>query len=248
MNLKKTLLSILIFPIILFAQSKKEEIVILNNRIDSIRNASNLEKSSLQKELFILKEDFANEKGLIQIELNETQKQLESVMKSFHNEKERNTLLQLKKSNDSLNLNLEIKKLKEVNEFITNSLRILQESQVNVKKNQFLNGTYFNSKNQIFTISNHMNDQEFEFSFKYGVNDEWECMRESEGMAMRMTKSTEEPGIVIYYVGELDYPNLTFTFSNGTNLQLWADSQWLGMDCSKFGDSQEEMYTKFIKK
>jgi hypothetical protein len=131
---------------------------------------------------------------------------------------------------------------------IADSLHSLQEVQMSAKQICTLNGTYHNSQNQIFTIRNYSENHEFEFYFKYGVNDEWECMRESEGTAKRMNNIQDEPGVITYYVGELEYPYLTFTFKNGGVLHLWADSQWLGMDCSKFGDSQEEKYTKFTKR
>ena len=55
-------------PLILVAQSKKEEIVILNNRIDSLTTAFNLEKRSLQEELNKTKEDFKTEKNKLQDE------------------------------------------------------------------------------------------------------------------------------------------------------------------------------------
>lgn len=62
-------LFLLIFsPLVLVAQSKKEEIVLLNNRIDSLTKVFNLEKKSLQEELSKTKEDFKTEKNQLQDE------------------------------------------------------------------------------------------------------------------------------------------------------------------------------------
>jgi hypothetical protein len=84
-------LFLLIFsPLILVAQSKKEEIVILNNRIDSLTTAFNLEKRSLQEELNKTKEDFKTEKNKLQDEaktltnnLNQTKTELDKLKQSL---------------------------------------------------------------------------------------------------------------------------------------------------------------------
>lgn len=251
MKAKHYLLLILLLPTLFFAQSKKEEILVLNARIDSIANVCNslnLEKAALQKEQLRLKEEFAGEKGLLQNELSETQKQLESVKKTFQSERELRLQIAEKKRSDSLHFVSEIEALQEANKKVTDSLRSLQEVQATGQKATLLNGTYYNSKNQIFTISNHTLDEAFDFSFKYGVNDEWGCMIENEGIAKRLTTDSNEPGEVTYYVGEADYPFLKFIISNGKTIYLQADPEFIGMDCSKFGDSQEETYTKFVRR
>ncbi|NBW60040.1 MAG: hypothetical protein EBR41_05690, partial [Crocinitomicaceae bacterium] len=51
---------------------------------------------------------------------------------------------------------------------------------------------------------------------------------------------------VTYYVGEFDAPYLTFIITKGHTLDLiisWESSP----NCSKFGDSQTETYTRFNK-
>ena len=187
MKAKHFLLLFLLLPTLFFAQSKKEEILVLNARIDSITNVCNtlnLEKAALQKEQLRLKEEFAGEKGLLQNELIETQKQLESVKKTFQSERELRLQIAEKKRSDSLHFVAEI--------------AILQEAQAIGQKAKLLNGTYYNSKNQIFTISNHTLDEAFDFSFKYGVNDEWGCMIENEGTAKSLTTKSNEPGEVTY--------------------------------------------------
>jgi hypothetical protein len=85
-----------------FAQSKKEEILILTNRIDSLKNAFNLEKIKLMNAQEKLKEDFKFEKSTLQFELNATKNQLESVNKSFHIEHDRLVQLQKKNIRDQL--------------------------------------------------------------------------------------------------------------------------------------------------
>jgi hypothetical protein len=237
MKAKHLLLLFLLLPTLFFAQSKKEEILVLNARIDSITNVCNslnLEKTALQKEQLRLKEEFAGEKGLLQNELNETQKQLESVKKTFQNERELRYQIAEKKRSDSLLFVAEI--------------ALLQEAQAIAQKAKLLNGSYYNSKNQVFTISNHTLDEAFDFSFKYGVNDEWGCMIENEGTAKRLTTESNEPGEVTYYVGEADYPFLKLIISNGNTIYLQADPEFIGMDCAKFGESQEETYTKFVRR
>jgi hypothetical protein len=237
MKAKHLLLLFLLLPTLFFAQSKKEEILVLNARIDSITNVCNslnLEKAALQKEQLRLKEEFAGEKGLLQNELIETQKQLESVKKTFQNERELRLQIAEKKRSDSLLFVAEI--------------AILQEAQAIAQKAKLLNGSYYNSKNQVFTISNHTLDEAFDFSFKYGVNDEWGCMIENEGTAKRLTTESNEPGEVTYYVGEADYPFLKLIISNGNTIYLQADPEFIGMDCAKFGESQEETYTKFVRR
>jgi hypothetical protein len=251
MHFKHFIILILLAPNLFFAQSKKEEILVLNARIDSITNVCNtlnLEKAALQKEQLKLKEEFASEKGLLQNELSETQKQLESVKKTFQSERALRLQIAEKKRTDSLQFVSEIAMLQEANKIVTDSLRSLQEVQAMGQKVKLLNGSYYNSKNQAFTISNHISDETFDFSFKYGVNDEWGCMIENEGTAKRLTTEPDEPGDVTYYVGEADYPYLKFTIRNGNTIYLQADPEFIGMDCSKFGDSQEETYTKFLKR
>lgn len=237
MKVKHLLLLTLSIPTLFLAQSKKEEILLLNSQIDSITNvcnALNLEKAALQKEQLKLKEDFASEKSLLQNELSETQKQLESVKKTFQNERERRLQLEQIKSSDSLRFVAEI--------------ALLQEAQATFQKAKSLNGAYYNSKNQVFTISNFIIDQAFDFSYRYGVNDEWGCMREYEGTAHLMTNSSNETDEVTYYVGEIDDPYLMFIIRNGNSIYLQANPEFIGMDCAKFGESQEETFTKFTRR
>lgn len=66
MNFSNFLLPVLFFPLFIVAQSKKEEILILNHRIDSLTTVFNLEKKSLQDELNKTKEYFKTEKNQFQ--------------------------------------------------------------------------------------------------------------------------------------------------------------------------------------
>lgn len=235
MHFKYLIIIILSYPILILAQSKKEEILVLNTRIDSISNVCNtlnLEKAALQKEQEKLKEECVTEKSLLQNELNATQKQLESVQKTFQRERELRLQIAEKKSKDSLHFVSEIASLQEAAS----------------QKAKLLNGTFYNSKNQTFTISNYSVGESFDFSFKYGVNDEWGCMIENEGTAKLLTTVSNDPNEVTYYVGEADYPSLKFRISNGNTIYLEADPEFIGMDCSKFGESQEETYTKFMRR
>lgn len=235
MHFKHLIIIILSFPTLILAQSKKEEILVLNTRIDSISNVCNtlkLEKAALQKEQEKLKEECLTEKSLLQNELSETQKQLESVKKTFQSERELRIQITEKKSSDSIHFVSEIASLQEAA----------------AQKEKSLNGVYYNSKNQVFTISNYIIDQAFDFSYQYGVNDEWECMREYEGTAKLLTTEANDPNEVTFYVGEAAYPSLKFRISNGNTIYLQADPEFIGMDCAKFGESQEETYTKFTRR
>lgn len=235
MHFKHLIIIILSFPTLILAQSKKEEILVLNTRIDSISNVCNtlkLEKAALQKEQEKLKEECLTEKSLLQNELSETQKQLESVKKTFQSERELRIQITEKKSSDSLHFVSEIASLQEAA----------------AQKEKSLNGVYYNSKNQVFTISNYIIDQAFDFSYQYGVNDEWECMREYEGTAKLLTTEANDPNEVTFYVGEAAYPSLKFRISNGNTIYLQADPEFIGMDCTKFGESQEVTYTKFTRR
>lgn len=251
MHFKHLIIIILSFPTLILAQSKKEEILVLNTRIDSISNVCNtlkLEKAALQKEQEKLKEECLTEKSLLQNELSETQKQLEIVKKTFQSERELRIQITEKKSSDSIHFVSEIASLQEANRKVTDSLRSIQEVQAIDQKVKSLNGTFYNSKNQTFTISKHSVGESFDFSFKYGVNDEWGCMIENEGTAKLLTTEANDPNEVNFYVGEAAYPSLKFRISNGNTIYLQADPEFIGMDCAKFGESQEETYTKFTRR
>ncbi|MFM7005924.1 MAG: hypothetical protein ACKOWX_01590 [Flavobacteriales bacterium] len=227
-----------LLPSLLLAQSKKEEILLLNTRIDSLTlvcNKLGAEKAALQKEQTKLQEECASEKSLLQNELSATQKQLQSVKKTFQSERELRLQISEQKRKDSLNFVAEIVKL--------------QAAQALAQESKSLNGTYYNSKNQTFTISNNSVGESFDFSFKYGVQDEWGCLFETEGSAKLLVTADNAPNEVTYYVGEdAEYPFLKFTIIDFKTIQIWADSEWIGMDCAKFGASQEQTYTKFVRR
>jgi len=67
MKTSNFLLVLIFSPLALVAQSKKEEIILLNNRIDSLTTVFNLEKKSLQEELSKTKEDFKTEKNQLRV-------------------------------------------------------------------------------------------------------------------------------------------------------------------------------------
>ena len=189
---------LLTLPTLLFAQSRKEEILLLNTRIDSLTlvcNKLSAEKVALQKEQTQLQEECTSEKGLLQNELLANQKQLESVKKAFQNERELRLQISEQKRSDSLLLVAEIAKLRQDTQQILDSISSLQEIQVAAQKAKTLNNK------------------------------------------------------VTYYVGDdAEYPFLKFTIIDFRSIQIWADSEWIGMDCAKFGDSQEEKYTKFVRR
>ncbi len=128
---------LLTLPTLLFAQSKKEEILLLNTRIDSLTlvcDKLSAEKVALQKEQTQLQEECTSEKGLLQNELLANQKQLESVKKAFQNERELRLQISEQKRSDSLLLVAEIAKLRQDTQQILDSLSSLQELQVAAQK------------------------------------------------------------------------------------------------------------------
>jgi hypothetical protein len=183
---------------------------------------------------------------------------IDSIVTVLGNERQNNTI-----STNSLNSTIGLleTKLKNYEEEkiekeilikeLQNNIKLLQDSITKLIQNKtqskVFNGDFINSKNQIFRISNHIIDQEFDFSVKYGLNDEWGCFLKYEGTAKIMTnRDLDNSENVTYYVGEFDYPYLTFIITKGKILDLiisWESSP----DCSKFGDSQTENYTRFIK-
>jgi hypothetical protein len=136
-------LFLLIFsPLILVAQSKKEEIVLLNNRIDSLTTVFNLENKSLQDELNKTKEEFKSENNKLQDEskaltnnLNLTQIELDKLKQSLVLLESQSNQVKLNKTKDSLILTKEITRLKESvkllkqeNEYFQTQLKIKTDS------------------------------------------------------------------------------------------------------------------------
>lgn len=125
-------LFLLIFsPLVLVAQSKKEEIVLLNNRIDSLTTVFNLEKKSLQEELNKTKEDFKTQKNQLQDEakaltnnLNQTKTELDKLKQSLTLLESQSNQLKLSKTKDSLALTQEINRLKEATKKLSDSLQL----------------------------------------------------------------------------------------------------------------------------
>lgn len=125
-------LFLLIFsPLVLVAQSKKEEIVLLNNRIDSLTTVFNLEKKSHQEELNKTKEDFKTEKNQLQDEakaltnnLNQTKTELDKLKLSLTLLESQSNQLKLGKTKDSLALTQEINRLKEATKKLSDSLQL----------------------------------------------------------------------------------------------------------------------------
>jgi hypothetical protein len=128
----RNLLFLLIFsPLILVAQSKKEEIVLLNNRIDSLTTVFNLEKKSLQVELDKTKEEFKIENNKLQNEskaltnnLNLTQIELDKLKQTLSLLESQSNQIKLNKTKDSLIFNKEITMLKEANKKLSDSLQL----------------------------------------------------------------------------------------------------------------------------
>jgi hypothetical protein len=116
-------LFLLIFsPLILVAQSKKEEIVLLNNRI---------ENKSLQDELNKTKEEFKSENNKLQDEskaltnnLNLTQIELDKLKQSLVLLESQSNQIKLNKTKDSLILTKEITRLNEANKKLSDSLQL----------------------------------------------------------------------------------------------------------------------------
>jgi hypothetical protein len=125
-------LFLLIFsPLVLVAQSKKEEIALLNNRIDSLTTVFNLEKKSLQEDLSKTKEDFKTEKNKLQDEaktlannLNQTKTELDKLKQSLTILESQSNQLKLGKTKDSLALTQEINRLKEATKKLSDSLQL----------------------------------------------------------------------------------------------------------------------------
>jgi hypothetical protein len=183
---------------------------------------------------------------------------IDSIVKVLGNERQNNTISTNSFNNTIRLLETKLKNYEEEKiekeiliKELQNNIKLLQDSITKLIQNKtqskVFNGDFINSKNQIFRISNHIIDQEFDFSVKYGLNDEWGCFLKFEGTAKIMTnRDIDNSENVTYYVGEFDYPYLTFIITKGEILDLiisWESSP----DCSKFGDSQTETYTRFIK-
>ena len=110
-------------------------------------------------------------------------------------------------------------------------------------KAQNFNGTYMNSARQQLQITNHIPGESFQFEMKWGVNDEWGCMFEAQGVAWFKDQGNA-------YFGEnresaMESPQIAFNMQ-GDKIQI-DPSGYTGMDCMKFGDSFSEDYTLFKK-
>lgn len=235
----KNLLLILALTItsgVLYSQSKKEQNVILAIQIDSLNRVLNAERNlNIKKEI-----EFIGQISSLQTELKTLNLQSNSL----------NNTIKLLESKL-----LQQEKVKTEKDILLNDLqsniRLLSDSITKLiqdkKQSKVLNGDYINSENQICNISNHLINQDFNFTVEYGVDDEWECLLNFEGTAKIVNNADlVNNENVTYYVGDYDNPYLTFNFTNGNTLDLeigWEASP----DCSKFGDSQSETYTKFIK-
>jgi hypothetical protein len=221
---------------VLYSQSKKNQIEQLQYTADSLNRVLNAERNlNIKKEI-----EFIGQISSLQTELNTLNLQSNSLNKTIK-------LLESKLLQQE-----EVKMEKDIllNDLQSN-IRLLSDSITKLiqdkKQSKVLNGDYINSENQICNISNHLINQEFNFTVEYGVNDEWGCLLNFEGTAKIMINADlDNNNIVTYYVGEYDNPYLTFDFTNGNILDLYIGWE-ASPDCSKFGDSQSETYTKFIK-
>lgn len=104
---------------------------------------------------------------------------------------------------------------------------------------QNIEGTYTNGVGQKLVISN-AQDCCFDFKIIWGINDEWSCLFEGEGIAEFSDVNSA------FYGESSEYPDIQFTIT-GNTISILGGYMYIGDDCAKFGDSAEETYTKFKK-
>lgn len=104
---------------------------------------------------------------------------------------------------------------------------------------QDITGTYTNSVGQKLVVSN-LQDCCFDFKITWGLNDEWSCLFEGEGIA-RFTDAK-----LAYFGEDSEYADIQFLL-DGNTISIVGGYMYIGDDCAKFGDSGEETYTKFKK-
>lgn len=107
---------------------------------------------------------------------------------------------------------------------------------------QSLNGSYLNSAKQKLVISNHKDGVSFDFTIKWGVNDEWGCLSEVAGVAYLK-------GQQAFYNDDkqsaMESPLLIFSLED-SKISL-DPSNYVSMDCLRYGDSNSSDYLEFKK-
>jgi hypothetical protein len=104
-----------------------------------------------------------------------------------------------------------------------------------------LNGTYQNEAGQPMSIAKYEEGKSFEFKVKWGTDDEWGCNFEVKGTAVIDGDNSA------YYGETAEDADLIFTFEED-QVKIEATSIFIGMDCARYGDAQEEKYTLFKRK
>ena len=125
--LKLSLLTFLFFPVLLNAQSKKEEIILLNLRIDSINNTYNLEKTNLEKKIIQLE----IENSLITTKLDKCSGIVQNLNVINQSEMEQHAQLKTKSRYDSIQFSEQII-------LLTEEIREIRDS-ASLNKFQFSN-------------------------------------------------------------------------------------------------------------
>jgi hypothetical protein len=105
---------------------------------------------------------------------------------------------------------------------------------------QLTEGIYENKAGQLLIISNITNCC-FEYDLTYGELSEWGCLFRDKNSANFIS-----PNQAIMGNNSEDY-DIKFV-CNENYINIYGGLYYIGMECSKFGDSQSEKYTIFRKK
>jgi uncharacterized protein (TIGR02145 family) len=119
------------------------------------------------------------------------------------------------------------------------ALRLIKNQIMSKNNIEHLNGKYINKAGQKLIISN-AKECCFDFDVTWGVNDNWGCLFSSNETAT-FKSSTEA-----YFGEDPEMSNIDFTIGNN-KIIITAGYDFIGNDCSKFGDSNSKFYTEFLK-
>jgi hypothetical protein len=108
---------------------------------------------------------------------------------------------------------------------------------------QSYNGVYENAAKQKLRISNFTTNESFKFEVNWGVNDEWGCMFEAQGLAYIKDQTA-------FYNEDIEsaiqWPLITFDLTKNA-ISISPSVDFLGSDCIKYGDSGADTYIIFKK-
>ena len=103
---------------------------------------------------------------------------------------------------------------------------------------QVYSGTYTNSVGQELVISD-VNDDSFSFTVTWGEDDEWGCIFDADGTAKFEHKA------YAYFGDDAEWPEVGFTINSDGAILLEPSSEWVGMDCARYGETSFEKFTLF---